>query len=228
MNESRVALLDRLADKVISLQPDRPTLVAIDGRSAAGKTTFANGLAAAIEHKGRPMLRSSLDNFHPPGHKYRSAARRYTPTSYLAEGYDYATFRRFVLDPLLPGGDRRVRLAFWDSYHDAAVPEQPIDAPADAILVVDGIYLLSPDFRDIWDYAIWVEVDWPTMIARAAERDIAWVGSREVVIERYQSFWRPLHEQYEREMQPKQFADLIIHNEEPQAPFVISRENEAS
>ncbi|GAB4201197.1 MAG: hypothetical protein OHK0022_22940 [Roseiflexaceae bacterium] len=93
--------------------------MAIDGRSAAGKTTLADELAGRVQAAGQPALRASLDDFHPPGHKYRSAERRYTPESYLAEGYNYAAFRRCLLDPLLPGGDWRVRLGCWDSYRDA-------------------------------------------------------------------------------------------------------------
>src|ERR1035437_1519127 len=103
----RSELIDRLTNAITGLRQHEPTLVAIDGRSAAGKTTLADELAVSVSRTGRQVLRSSIDDFHPPGHKYRSGERRYTSLSYYEEGYDYATFRAFVLDPLRPGGTRR-------------------------------------------------------------------------------------------------------------------------
>jgi uridine kinase len=188
MDITRSALIDQLADTIIGLHRPAPTLVAIDGRSAAGKTTLADELAQRFQSKGRPALRSSLDHFHPPGHKYRSAARQYTPESYFAEGYDYAAFRRCVLEPLQQHGSRRCQLSCWDSFTDTPFPEQWLDAPNEVVVIVDGIFLLRPDLRQDWHYRIWLDIDWQTMLARAAERDSAWVGSRKVVVERYRSF----------------------------------------
>src|SRR5262249_45380280 len=161
---------------IIRLHTEEPTLVAIEGRSAAGKTTLADELAASVSKKGRPALRSSIDDFHPPGHKYRSAERRYTPSTYYAEGYDYVAFRQFVLEPLRQG-DRRCRLALWDSFNDIPFPEAWTDVPKGAIAVIDGCFLFRPDLRHYWDYTIWLEIDWDTMLERAASRDVAWVGS---------------------------------------------------
>jgi uridine kinase len=221
MTGTRSALLDKLADTVIELHIGAPTLVAIDGRSAAGKTMLADELAQYVQHKGRPTLRSSLDHFHPSGHRDRSGERRYTPSSYLAEGYDYTTFRRCMLDPFQPDGSRRVQLAFWDSYNDTPLAEQWIDAPTDVVVIIDGIFLLRPDLRTYWDYTIWLDIDWQTMIERAAGRDSAWVGSPDVVVERYRSFWIPTHELYERAMTPRQFADVIVDHRNPETPCVM-------
>src|SRR5262245_25717564 len=121
---ARSDMLDQLARIVTQLHSTEPTLVGIDGRSTAGTTPLADWLAERVAALGRPVLRSSIDDFHPPGHKYRSAERRYTPETYYAEGFDYAAFRQYVLDPLRPGGSRRCRPALWDSFHDAPMPEE--------------------------------------------------------------------------------------------------------
>ncbi len=52
----------------------RPVRVGVDGRSAAGKTTFADRLTSVAGTCGRHAMRESIDDFHPPGHK----TRRYT------------------------------------------------------------------------------------------------------------------------------------------------------
>jgi len=46
MNRKRSELLDRVARAIVAI-PHRPALVAVEGRSAAGKTTFANELVTA-------------------------------------------------------------------------------------------------------------------------------------------------------------------------------------
>jgi hypothetical protein len=61
MNLMRSELIDQLTDTMLGLHTEQPTLVAIDGRSAAGKTTLADELAVHVRSTGRPVLRSSID-----------------------------------------------------------------------------------------------------------------------------------------------------------------------
>src|SRR5215212_10892588 len=49
-------VLDALADVALSLRLDHPVRVAVEGRSAAGKTTFADALAEEIRARGRAVL----------------------------------------------------------------------------------------------------------------------------------------------------------------------------
>src|SRR5215213_8805017 len=138
---TRAELIDHLTAALLGLHTEELTLIAIDGRSAAGKTTLADELALSVRTQGRPVLCCSIDDFHPPGHKYRSGERPYTPISYYEDGYDYAMFQACVLDPARYGGER-CRLAHWDSFNDVAFPEQWTDVPRGAIVIIDGIFLL--------------------------------------------------------------------------------------
>ncbi len=218
---TRAELLSQLTATLLGLRAQGPTLVAIDGRSAAGKTTFADDLAQSVRTHGRPTLRISIDDFHPPGYKYRSRDGLYTPRSYYTEGYDLAAFRAYALDPLREGA-RRCRLTYWDSFNDAAFPEAWAEIPDRVVVIIDGIFLLRPDFRHYWDYAIWLQVDWDTMIERATERDIAWVSSAEVVVNHYRSCWIPRHTFYETQDHPAQAANLIVDNRNPEMPALVS------
>ncbi len=223
MEITRAELLDQLAKQIVQLSKQEPTLVAIDGRSAAGKTTLANELAAHLQQYGHHVLRSSIDDFHPPRHKHRSGEQSYTPSSYYAEGYDYAAFRNHVLEPLRQDDSRRCRLTLWDRFHDIAFPEQRIEAENDTILIVDGIFLLQPNLQHFWNYVIWLDIDWDTMLERAVQRDTAWVGNAALVLERYRTFWIPTHLLYEAEVNPIQFAHIIVNNRNPLQPDVIKQ-----
>lgn len=59
-------MIATLAKEIVSINLDHPTRVAVDGRSAAGKTTLADELAKAVRNLTRDVLRASIDDFHYP------------------------------------------------------------------------------------------------------------------------------------------------------------------
>ena len=77
-----------------------------------------------------------------------------------------------MLDPLAYGADRRCRLAYWDSFNDAPGPTEVVTAPDDAILIVDGAFLLRPELSSSWDLVIWLHIPGHT----TAHRDPAAYG----------------------------------------------------
>jgi uridine kinase len=95
-----------------------------------------------------------------------------------------------------------------------------VAVPEDAVVVVDGAFLLRPELRDCWDYTIWVRVDWATMLERAAARDVAWVGSEQEVRRRYRRLWVPLHRRYERDTGAPELADAVVDNTDPGHPRI--------
>jgi uridine kinase len=208
-----------IVDWITSLELGHPTRVGVDGRSAAGKTTLADSLAEVVQATtSRPVLRASIDDFHRPDHKFRSMREEWTPQSYYDEGYDYLAFCDLLLRPLGAGGDHRVRTAIFDSFHDVPVPEQWQVAPESTILIVDGANLQRPELRSHWDYLIWLKVDANTVLARARERDVAWVGSAEVVDHRYRTRVLPSHELYESLVDPEAHADAVLDTTDLSAP----------
>jgi uridine kinase len=211
-NGTRRKVVTALADEVTSLRIAHPTRVAVDGRSAAGKTTFSDELADAVRARGREVLRASIDDFHRPGHKHRSRRGGWTPRSYYDEGFDYEAFRNLLLQPLGPGGSRRCRPALFDAFHDAWHPEQWHEVGDRAVAIIDGVFLLRPELAGHWDYAVWLDIDMETMVERARRRDVAWVGSAAVVEDRYRLHWIPTHELYERLTEPSTHAHAIIDN----------------
>lgn len=81
-----------------------PRRVAVDGITAAGKTTFADLLATAVSAAGMPVIRVSMDGFHNPrAVRYRQG--RGSADGYYEDAYDLAAVRRVLLDPLGPNGD---------------------------------------------------------------------------------------------------------------------------
>ena len=61
---SRAVRLSEIVRRILPLKYGQPTLVAVDGLTASGKTTLANELAAIIKVAGRPAIRAGIDDFH--------------------------------------------------------------------------------------------------------------------------------------------------------------------
>jgi uridine kinase len=208
-----------VVDWITSLEPGHPTRVGLDGRSAAGKTTLADALADMLRSTtNRPVVRASIDDFHRPGHKFRSIREEWTPQSYYDESYDYLAFCDLLLRPLGTGGHRRIRTAIFDSFHDVPLPETWHIAPENAILIVDGAFLQRDELRRHWDYLIWLKVDAVTVLARARKRDVAWVGSEAVVDRRYRRRVLPAHALYESLVNPQAHADAVLDTTALSAP----------
>lgn len=220
----RADLIDALARRLASLRLAHPLRVAVTGRDGAGKSALADALAPAIEARGRPVVRASIDGFHRPGHRPRADAGGYTPQSYYDEAFDLEALRRRLLDPLDTAGDRRVRLAAWDARVDAPAPAQDVVVAADAVVLVDGVFLLRPELLASWDLVIWLEV--PAAIARArlVARDLA-RGSADEARRRHLERIFLAHDLHLREGLDMVAADVVIDNSDPEAPRWLSGRN---
>lgn len=212
-------LIAALANRIAAIERPHPVRVAFTGITAAGKTILADELQSAIAALGRPVHRCEFDDFHPKGYKYRSMREEWTGDLYWREGYDYAAFRRFVLDPLGPGGDRNCRLALFSSYHDEFLPETWTAIEPNAVVLVDGGLLLHPLLRDAWDFVAWLEVPEETANARAVVRDAAWAADVTSIERRYRAYHVPAHRLHIASG-ARERADVTIENSDPMHPVV--------
>jgi uridine kinase len=112
--------------------------VAIDGRTASGKTTIADELAHELNRIGRATIRTSIDGFHRPK-RDRYARGRHSPEGYYFDARDLDAIRRLLLEPLGPGGTLTYRTASFDLETDLPIIAPTHRAGQRDILIVDGI-----------------------------------------------------------------------------------------
>lgn len=191
--------------------------MAVDGVDAAGKTTLADELAEMLRPSGREILRASIDSFHNP----REIRYRQGPDSaagYYEDSFDLPALRRDLLDPLGPGGTREYRLSLFDFRTDQPAPAPAQIASTTAILLLDGVFLLRPELSACWDLAIFVQVKFETVLARAVERDGPWMGGPQAVIDRYTKRYIPAQRRYLETCRPDLRAQVVIINDDPRSP----------
>jgi uridine kinase len=214
---TRGELLDRLAGAIGSVTTSHPLRVAVDGPPAAGKTTLADELALLLRTRGREVIRASTEGFHlPRAQRYRRG--EFSPEANYHDSFDYDALRRVLLDPLGPDGDGRYQDAIYDTDTDTALSQPVTTATADAVLLLDGVFLLRPELIDRWDLSIFVSAAFEQTLDRARIRDLARLGSTAEIERRFRTRYIPAQKLYLATARPADHADIIVHNDEPRLP----------
>lgn len=210
---ARLALLRELRDEILlHYSSGRPT-VAVDGLDGAGKTVFANELAATFAERDHAVIRASIDGFHRPREE-RYRVGRDSAEGFYRDSYDYESFRDALVTPFRRGGDASFRTALFDVAADHALDLPPETAPADAVLIVDGIFLHRPELVGLWNYSIFLEVPREVAAARLAERD----GTDPDVDAPSNARYTQGQRLYVAEVRPRTRAVAIIDNTDLDAP----------
>ncbi len=213
-------MLDELASALAATEVGHPLRVAIDGVDGAGKTTLADELTPLIEARGRPVVRASVDDFHRPrDERYRRG--ELSPEGFYLDTFDYEALRRLLLEPLGHSGGSRVRTRSWDHVRDAPVHVEWLAVSDDAVVLCDGVFLQRDELRELWDVVVFVAVEMGVSVERAVQRDATWMPSLEATRDRYRVRYTPAQKRYLEEQRPRERADFVVENTDPQAPALL-------
>ncbi len=207
-----------LRDEARRNYPRGRVMIAVDGEDGAGKTRFADNLASVFADDGSAVFRASIDGFHRPRIE-RYVRGRTSPEGFYRDSYDYATFRRVLIDPFRSGAlvDAGFQLAAFDVVRDEPLESEWVTAPRDATLIVDGIFLHRPELRGLWHWSVWLDAPADVRYARMAERDGTDPNPAAPSNRRY----RDGQELYLREARPRAAASAIVDNTDPAAPLRV-------
>jgi uridine kinase len=209
----RLAVLARVADALPDL--DRPLLVAVDGADGAGKTWFADELAALLADRDRAVVRASIDDFHHP-RAHRHALGR-TGETVWARSFDYRALRRELLDPWCAGPGATYRCRHHDLAADTHLDDARAGVPECGVLVVDGVFAQREELRGCWDLVVWLEVTDEERVRRMAARD----GTPGDLDHDDQRRYLDAQRIYREAADPVSSADLVVDNTDLHAPSVI-------
>jgi uridine kinase len=212
----RQEMLHQIARRIADIDRPHAVRVGIDGPGAAGKTTLADELATLLAPT-RPVLRVGIDGFHHP----RSHRTRRGPDSvegYYHDSFDHDAVCKNVLAPLGPDGDGIFRPAVFDFRVDSTIDHPWQQAPANAVLLFEGMFLFRPELNDHWDFRIFVHADFHVTLQRAACRDLELFGSDEEVRRRYHTRYIPGQTHYIETVRPRAMADIVVNNNDPHRP----------
>jgi len=185
--------------------------IGVDGRTASGKSTFADDLAHEFGRRGFATARASLDDFLKPAEQ-RYARGRFSPEGYYDDAYAYDVFRRVLIEPFRLGGSAAFVTAAYDRVREVQLEPKWRTGPEDLFLIVDGGFLDRPELKGVWNYTIWLDADDAVRAERLQQRDGIAPGSD--LARRYEG----AHAIYEKDAKPRQAAIAIIDNTDPEHP----------
>ncbi|MDQ1204081.1 uridine kinase [Microbacterium sp. SORGH_AS_0862] len=217
ISQEQEALLGELRAELRQHHRRGRLLVAVDGRDGAGKTLFADALADVLREDGSTVFRASADDFHRPRAE-RHARGRTSAEGHYRDSYDTDALLARLLRPFRAGAP--FVTATHDLDEDRAVDLAAESAPADAILVVDGLFLLRPELRDVWNWSVWLDVPLDVAFRRMAERD----GSDPDPLGASNARYREGFDLYLQDGDPRGRASVILDNTDPRHPVRVFRD----
>ncbi len=186
-------------------------VVAIDGRSGAGKSTVAEALAQAI---GAVIVH--CDDFIAASVSNVEWDRR-TPEQRAADAIDWRRLKREAIEPLRAG--RPVR---WYAFDFMAGPRgdgtYPLQrtltelAPKPVVLL-DGAYSARLELADVLDISVLVEAAPATREARLAAREAP------DFLRQWHARWDLAEEYYFRHVRPPSAFDVVLQTDGFAAPL---------
>ena len=215
----RALVLDRLVEMIDSLG-DHRLRVAIDGLTAAGKTSLGHEFARGLSRRGRPVFRASLDDFKRPWSE-RHLYDRESGEGYYRNAFDREAACRLLLDPSGPTADGLVALCSIDpiTQIDHSAVKSPM--PPNGVLIVDGVFAYRPEINGYWDLRIWLEIDSELSVGRGMERDREMEGNAAQAEALHRDRYLVGELLYIDEVDPRSFVEVIVDNTDFDSPRLL-------
>lgn len=187
--------IEGLADELGVFRPAGPRTLGITGCTGSGKTLFARDLARVLEARELPACTLTLTSFARDGVRLPGIDR---PLERLEAAYDVERLIADVLEPHARGEALEVELPTGET----------LRAEANAVLVVDGPFLIHPRLAPRFDRLVQLEADEAVLLRRVAGRDVPLQGPEALM--RVRRDLLPLQRAFDAELCPATLADRVI------------------
>ncbi|MGL3807234.1 uridine kinase [Paeniglutamicibacter sp. R2-26] len=204
----------QLAAEILGTVGPGRRMVAIDGVDGSGKTIFAANLVHAITV--RPVVLVHVDDFLNPS-SIRHAQGRCSPEGFWEDTYDYAALHDRVLAPLGRNGDGWYVPVSRGGESARAATAVARRAPADAVVVLEGMFLHRDELASHWDASVFLDVPFAETAARMAIRNGSNPDPEHPSMRRYVGGQRL----YFEAARPWERATYVVENSDFAAPRVI-------
>jgi len=180
-------------------------IVAIDGRSGAGKTTVAEAVAKAT---GAVIV--PCDDFFAASVSNAEWDRR-TPEQRAADALDWRRLKREAIEPFRAG-----RAARWYAFDFLAGPrgdgtyplqKTPTEHAPKPVVLLDGAYSARPELADVLGLSVLVEAAPTTRAARLAAREAP------DFLRQWHARWDLAEEHYFGHVRPSSAFDVVLQTD---------------
>lgn len=181
-----------LCDFINNASADKPFVIAIDGRSASGKTTFAEEISRLT---GVPVIHT--DDFCRPRDKQGKVN-----VSSFDGNFDIQRFRDEVVESFKQ--NKEFVICLFNCQKGCI--DNRVTVPKSNCYIVEGAYSHNPN---LGEYAS-LKIFFNTTVEKQTERILKRNG--ELALEKYLSVWIPAEERYFKHYEVLEKSKYIINN----------------
>lgn len=171
------------------------TLLAVDGHSAAGKSTLARALQTKHHHA---VIVQADDFYRPLDAGYRAtldAAGGY------AEYYDWQRLEAHVLRPLRSGTMARYQRYDWGTNELG----DWVELEPEGLVIVEGCFSARPELRSYYDIIVFVVA---SSVVRQQRQRV-----RNDASDVWMARWDAAERYYLERFRPESYADMVLRGE---------------
>ncbi|MBL0385173.1 AAA family ATPase [Tumebacillus sp. ITR2] len=196
-----------MKDNIITLKKTLPRLlIGLDGLSGSGKTTLVETLTDELSQQNHSVTVVHLDDLITERSK-----RYHTGFPQWHEHYNLQWDVARIAETLFQSwhrGDLELHLDHYDST-TGTVSIKPIHVPPEGILLVEGVFLQRPEWRDFFDYLLYLDCPRDIRFQRVSAR-----GNQDphdpARLETYKLRYWAAEDHYLATVQPHLHADHVL------------------
>ncbi|MGE7931175.1 kinase [Viridibacillus arvi] len=184
----------------------RPLIVAIDGLSGAGKTTLVKKLEQELSNNNSSVVIIHIDDHIEKKHKrYETGHEEWYEYYYLQWDIKMLTISLFEG---LKSNKKNITLPYYDKSTDTISAKQ-ISVAVDSIILIEGIFLQRKEWREFYDYTIFLDCPRELRYERVLNRD-SYIGDKQAILLKYKRRYWLGEEHYLNTENPIKNADIVI------------------
>ena len=192
MNVNKESLFSLICEKIENNKKDSPLIIAIDGRSASGKTTFCERFECI---NGISIIHT--DDFYRPKN-----VEGKIEMSEFDGNFDIERFKIEVVDKL-----QQPEFTYGVFDCSKQIITKTVSVTADKCIIIEGAYSLNPNLLEYADIKVFFDIGESTQKARICKRN------GESAYEKFKNLWIEAEERYIKHYKIKENSHYVILEE---------------
>ena len=202
-------VIGNILERRAAIPDSRSLLVGVSGIDGCGKGYVARQLQAHLALHGVIPAILNVDGW------LNLPEKRFDQSAPAENFYANAIrFDEFFTKLVIPLRDRRSVHLTADFVEETAshYRKHTYDVKDVSVVLVEGIFLFKPQYRNYFDLTIWIDCSFPTALARAIERAQEGLSAANTIAA-YETIYFPAQRIHLAQDQPRENANVIFEND---------------
>lgn len=205
-------LISKIKNKRKRLISHKSLVLAVNGLTKCGSTTFSKKLCKTLEKEGLNTVLVQVNDFQLP-YQMRYSRKLSEAENFYKNNFNFLMIFEKLVKPSKEVKDYSITLPIYNSFVENYDTRKKFHFAKNTVLVVEGPFLLQKKFMKFYDFTIFLNVSEKESIRRFHLTETTIFGKE--IFAKYLNVYKPAQEIYVKEHNPQEKAKFFIENEEP-------------